>query len=679
MPALMEPPPYSPVEAVTEVLHGVPVTDPYRWLEDQESPRTREWLSAQTRYARSYLDSIPDREQIRERIRQLLDVETYDSLQKVGTRYFFRKRVAGQEQPCICLRDGRDGSDKVLVDPALRETGPHAAVKPLRISLDGRLLLYEVKQGGERTGNFELLDIEKRETLPDVLPRGYLRGFAFAPDSQAFYYVHEALEAKQSNHRAAYKHILGTSFADDKEVFFAGDEDKVRLHIVPGAECLGFLVVRFEESTLTDFYLWSFGDTEDPEPVIRNAAYMFGPLLLKDGRILAITDREAPNFRVVEIRRRIGLEPEFIDVVPCGDQPIQNWTVSGDRVFISYLRELQTEIDIVDLSGNALGHVPVNKWDTVRLLGSSEDGEELFLEQESFTKPVRICSYLPAKSEETVWAERRIPFDSQCFRHTQVWFPAKDGTQIPMFLVGRQEILEGGAHPTIMTSYGGYGVPMTPQFSVFVAFLIERGCLFALPNIRGGSEFGAEWHNAAKRRNRQVAFDDVIAAGEWLIEAGRTEPKKLAIFGGSNSGLLVGVAMTQRPDLFRAVLCMAPILDMLRYHLFDNAHVWKDEFGTAEDPVDLAALLSYSPYRNVRDGTAYPATMIVSGDSDQNCNPLHARKMTARLQAANVSSCPIFLDYTRHRGHSPVLPLSERIEALTDRMAFLCDQLQLTV
>jgi prolyl oligopeptidase len=230
-----------------------------------------------------------------------------------------------------------------------------------------------------------------------------------------------------------------------------------------------------------------------------------------------------------------------------------------------------------------------------------------------------------------------------------------------------------------MTSYGAHGVPMTPQFSIFVAFLIERGCLFALPNIRGGSEFGNEWHGAAKRRNRQVAFDDFLCAAEWLIESGRTEPRRLAIFGGSTSGLLVGAAMTQRPDLFRAVVCMVPMLDMLRYHLFDNAHVWKEEFGTIDDPGDFAALLGYSPYHRVLEGVSYPATMIVSGDSDQNCNPLHARKMIARLQAANVSEHPILLDYSRHRGHSPVLPLSERIQALTDRMAFLCDQLQLPV
>jgi prolyl oligopeptidase len=248
-----------------------------------------------------------------------------------------------------------------------------------------------------------------------------------------------------------------------------------------------------------------------------------------------------------------------------------------------------------------------------------------------------------------------------------------------MFLVGRREVLENGSHPTIMTSYGGYGASMTPQFSVFVAFLIEHRCLFALPNIRGGSEFGSEWHTAAKRRKRQVAFDDFLSAAEWLIETRYTEPRRLAIFGGSNSGLLVGAAMTQRPDLFRAVVCMVPMLDMLRYHLFDNAHLWKDEFGTAEDPEDFAALMNYSPYHSVRYGAAYPATMIISGDRDQNCNPLHARKMTARLQAANSSEHPIILDYCPFRGHSPVLPLSERIEGLTDRIAFLCDQLGLPV
>jgi len=674
----MEPPPYSPVEPVTEVLHGVIVTDPYRWLEDQDSTQTRDWIQEQTEYARAYLDSIPGRERIRERIRELLDVETYDSIQMVGQSYFFRKRLPKQEQHCIYMREGPDAEDRLLVDPADRGTGQYTAVKPLRVSPDGQLLLYEVKEGGERTGAFELLDIVSRRTLPDVLPRGYLRGFAFAPDSRSYYYVHEATAPKLPQ-RAVYHHALGTSFDDDKQIFFAGEGDKLRLSIVPGKGELGFLVYHFLDTPHTDFYLWRFGNERTPTLVVENAGYKFGPLLMNDGRVLAVTDRDAPNSRIVELRVREGLEAEFVDVIPATDVPIQNFVVAESRILVFYTRETKTEIAVFDLFGKSLGELPIDNGDTVRLAGASLDEDELFLERESFTKPIQVYRYSSRTAEAKLWAERRVPFGSQEFSHTQVWYTARDGTRIPMFLVGRRNVLESGRHPAIMTSYGGYGVPMTPRFSVFVAFLLERGCLFALPNIRGGSEFGVEWHEAAKRQNRQVAFDDFICAAEWLIGTGRTVPHRLAIFGGSNSGLLAGAAMTQRPDLFRAVVCMVPMFDMLRYHLFDNAHVWKEELGTADAPKDFAALLRYSPYQSVQQGVFYPATMIVSGDADQNCNPLHARKMTARLQAANASEHPIFLGYSRHRGHSPVLPLGERIDALTDRMAFLCDQLQLPV
>ena len=536
-----------------------------------------------------------------------------------------------------------------------------------------------MKDGGERTGTFEIVDVDRRNVLQDALPRGYLRGFAFAADSKSFYYVHETHTSTRPHYRAAYHHVLGTGFADDKEVFFAGESDKLRLSIIPSNEQLAFLVFHFLEKTLTDLYLWPVDSDDAPELIISRAEYQFGPLLLKDGRILALTDREAPNFRIVEVLPRPGQEPEFRDVVPTSDSAIQSWSIAGERIFVSYIRGLGTEIDIFDFSGRREGLLPTQRADSVRLLSGSTEGDELLFEQESFTKPTQIYRYSPRSTEVQLWAERSVPFEAKDFCNTQVWFTARDGIRIPMFLVGREDVLAHGAHAAIMTSYGGHGVAMTPQFSVFVAFLLERGCLFALPNIRGGSEFGIEWHHAAKRRNRQVAFDDFLSAAEWLIETGRTERQTLAIFGGSNSGLLVAAAMTQRPDLFGAVVCIAPLLDMLRYHLFDNAYVWKDEFGTVDDPDDFAALHEYSPYHRVCDRTSYPAIMLVAGDRDQKCNSLHARKMTARLQAANISDKPIFLDYGPQRGHSPVLPLSARCQALTDRMAFLCDQLNLTV
>ena len=675
MSGLISAPPFSDTEPVTEVLHGLTVADPYRWLEDQDSPRTRRWIEEQTEYARAYLDSIPGRERVRDRIREFLAVETYDSLQKAGTRYFFRKRLPDQEQPCIYMREGAEGEDQLLIDPADRQTGKFTAVKPLRVSADGNLLLYEVKEGGERTGTFECLDLETRKTLSDALPRGYLRGFAFAPDSKSFYYVHESLDAKRPFYRAAYHHWLGSPFSEDQEIFCAGEDGKLRLCLTSDAKRLGFLVYRFLEKTRTDFYLKPFDSEEPPEALVKDADYRFGPRLLLD-KILAITDRDAPNLRIVEVRRRDDGPWEWIDVVAESADRISGWIVGAERIFASYIRQTSTHVAIFDLAGKQTGKMPIRDDETVRLIGGSQESDELLIEAESLTQPIGIFRYSAESGKRTLWAWRSIPFNSANYSYRQVWYTSRDGTPIPMSLMGRRDILASGTHPTIMTSYGGYGVSMTPQFSVLAAFLAERGCLFALPNIRGGSEFGVEWHNAAKRRNRQTAYDDFLCAAEWLIGTGRSIPERFAIFGGSNSGLLVAAALTQRPDLFRAVVCMVPILDMLRYHLFDNAHIWRDEYGTADDPGDFAVLAAYSPYHQVRHGAAYPATMIVSGDADRNCNPLHARKMTARLQAANVSPYPILLDYTKHRGHSPVLPLSERVEGLTDRVAFLCDQLQ---
>jgi len=678
MPTLVEPPPYSPIEVFTDFLHGVPVADPYRWLEDQDSPRTRAWIREQTRYARCYLDAIPGRELIRRRIREFLAVETYDSPQMIGGRYFFRKRLPDQEQPGIYMRDGAEGEDQLLIDPTERGTGEYTAVKPLRISADGRLLLYEVKEGGERTGTFELLDIESRKRFPDSLPRGYLRGFAFAPDGKSFCYAHEAVGARRPFYRAAYHHVLGTPISDDAEIFFAGEDEKIRLGLCSSRECLAILVYRFCEKTLNDIYLKPFEGVGPPKAIFRDVDFILGLRLVGD-RLFAITDRDAPNRRIVEIRLRDDGQHEWADIVPASGALIHNWLVAGDRIFVAYATGMIQEIRIFDFSGKALGELPISRDETLRMIAASPDGEELLLESESFTEPVRIFRCSARNTNKTLWTKRSAPFDPEAYGHSQIGFISKDGTKVPMCLVGRRDVLEGTGNPTIMTSYGGYGVSMTPQFSVLVALLMERGCLFALPHIRGGSEFGVAWHKAAKRRNRQRAYDDFLSAAESLLATGRTAPGKLAIFGGSNSGLLVGAALTQRPDLFGAAVCMVPLLDMLRYHLFDNAHFWKDEFGTVEDLDDFEALAKYSPYHRVRQGTAYPATMLISGDADQNCNPLHARKMTARLQAANSSQHPIFLDYSKFRGHSPVLPLNERIDALTDRVAFLCDQLQLSV
>jgi prolyl oligopeptidase len=677
MPALTFTPPPSPVETVTETIHGQEISDPYRWLEDQESSRTQDWIAAQTRFARTYLDQVPGRERIRERIGELLAVKTYDSLQRVGNRYFFRKRLPEEEQPSIYLRDGDGGEDRLLIDPAAEGPSKFTSVKLLRVSRDGRLVLYEVKEGGERAGTFRLVNADTGARLADTLPRGILRGLVFAPDRKSFYYSHEPLETTRPFYRAAYRHVIGTAMTDDEEIFSAGEDNRLRLFILGDHQHLGVLVNKSFDATYTDFYLRSFQSGSRAVPVLANARDVFEPILV-NGRILALTGRDAPNFRIVEILPLTDGEPRFIEILPERDVRIGQWAVVGDRIFASYTKNGQTEIHEYDFHGHKTGEIPTRDNESVRLVGPLHS-EELTFEAESFTEPIGIWRCSAEDRERKLWARKTVPFDSASYAHLRVSYLSKGGTQIPMYLVGRRDVLESGTHPAIMTSYGGFGASMTPQFSVFVAFLVEHGCLFALPSIRGGGEFGAAWHNQAKRRNRQVAYDDFLCAAEWLIATGRTVPERLAIFGGSNSGLLVGAALTQRPGLFRAAVAIAPMMDMLRYHLFDQSYVWKGEFGTSEDAADFAALLGYSPYHRIREKEAYPATMIVSGDADTNCNPLHARKMTARLQAATTSPYPVILGYSKFRGHSPVLPLSERIEALTDRMAFLSDQLQLAV
>jgi len=675
MSGVLSSPPPTKIEEVTDVLHGVSVSDPYRWLEDQKSEQTRAWLDAQSGYVRSYLDAVAGRDRIKSRVRELLAVETMDSLLCSDDRCVFRKRAPEQEQAGIYLRSGSGGPDELLLDPAEIDQDRFTSIKPVRLSRDGRLLLFEIKHGGERMGRFGILDIQSRRQLSDELPHGYLRGFAFAPDARSFYYVHEAEGVARAGRHSVNHHVLGTALKQDQEIFAIDGDKNTRLHIAPGEVALGFLVHRLCEKTYTDFYFWRFQGVA--VPLIKGAEYRIGPHLHSSGRIFAMTDRNARNFRIVELCLKRDQEPEFVEIVPESSVPIADWTTTERWICISYVHSRGSSIHIFNLQGKKLRELIVNAADNVRMTSTASERDEIFLERESFTSPVETYRYSIRQGRPQLWNRRKLAVTGDRYSHVHVRFTSKDDVEISMFLVGRRDVLASGLRPTVMTSYGGFGVSVKPQFSALVMYLMERGCLFALPRIRGGSDFGRAWHDAARRRKRQVAIDDFLTAAEWLISTGRTDSRRLAIFGGSNSGLLVLAAMTQRPDLFRAVLAIAPLSDMVRYHMFDRAYQWREELGTSEDPDDLAALTSYSPYHRVRDGGEYPATMIVSGDRDQNCNSLHARKMTARLQAANRSVRPIVLDYSPLRGHSPVLPLSERIRALTDRLAFLTDQLEL--
>jgi len=665
---------------VTEILHGIPVTDPYRWLEDQYSPHTRKWLEQQAAYAREYLDPLPGRNRIRQRVEELLAQDIISEPWKVGSRYFYLRRKAHQEQPVIMMREGNFNKEIVLVDPAARGEGTSTAVSILNISRDGNILVYGVKRDGTDSQSIEFLEITHRQILPDRLPDGLRPGLVFSSDKLGFFYAHEIVDAPGTNHRAVYRHNFGEPAEKDSEIFCAGEDANLHVGVFGSGDgkLLGYTVTLLSDPTKFDLYLQDLENSKPPQKIVQRVESLFCPFFVGH-RLLALTDQKAPNRRIVAIDPDYPNPDHWSDIVSESQQRIQSFAVAGDFVCVSYHEGNCSRIESVGLTSGRRNTIPCPRRGIVDLIRRPTESDTLFYEFSTFERPPTILSYRPADGEHEVWARTYVPFDPSTIEHEQVRYRSKDGTEVPMFLVAQRGRLAAGPLPTLLTGYGGFGFNHTPQFKSSSIFLIEQGFLFAIANVRGGGELGEEWHCAGKRRNRQNAFDDFISAAEWLVQNRYADPQKIAISGGSNAGLLVGAALTQRPSLFRAVVCSGPLLDMLRYHRFDLANRWTEEYGSSDNPEDFQYLVAYSPYHCVQDGVPYPSVMFVSGDADTRCNPMHARKMAARLQAATSSSHPILLNYKPTWGHMPVQPLSLRIDAVTDRLTFICHELGVSV
>jgi prolyl oligopeptidase len=676
MPLTLNHQPATPVEPVTEILHGVPITDPYRWLENQNSPRTRKWLEEQTAYTRAYLDAIPGRERIRDRVGQLLSTSIVADIWSVGDRHFFLKRYEDRQQPAIVKRDGLFGEETVLVDPEALASGPATALSVAAISHDGRFIAYFVRQGGTDHAALEILDVERKVVLPDRLSQGFCSGFAFAPNGMGFFYSHRALHDSRPSYRVALWHRFGTDPSQDREIFFAGEKPNLFLGILnsPEAQLLAFAAFTTGKQRNTSIYLSTLSPEAVPKLLLYEIAGFFVPFFVR-GQFFGYTDWGAPNFRIVRIDIADADPRHWRDVVPESDLRIQHFAVAGDRIFVTRIDRFSTKIEGFGLDGGRKDDIPLPPHGSVNLLNRTNASDKLFYSYTSICKPSTVYLYDTRNEDVTVWDEANVPLNPLTVALEEVIYTSKDGASIPLLLAVRKDLFHSGPLPIFLTGYGGFGSCVTPRFTVFATFLIEQGFLFAVPALRGGSELGEEWHLAGRRENRQNSFDDFIAAAEWLITQNRSVPNHLAIGGGSNAGLLVGAAITQRPDLFRAAICLGPLLDMTRYHLFDFAAGWADEYGSPEDERDFRSLLAYSPYHRVENGAAYPAVLLISGDADTRCNPMHARKMAARLQAATSSGRPILLDYKLTWGHAPLQPLTRRIEALTDRLAFICHEL----
>jgi prolyl oligopeptidase len=668
---------------VIEVLHGEAIADPYRWLEDGEAPETRLWTDRQNELTESYLAAVPARERIRSRLGELLSIGVLGTPTPVRGRYFYVRRDGRQNQPVLYWRQGLEGTDRVAVDPnGLNEAGT-TALDWYYPSEDGRLLAYGLSENGNEESVLHLLDLDSGQHLADRIPRMRAAALAWLPDGSAFYYSRypaqdEVPDGEVHYHRAIYFHRLGTDPADDPLVYRPAQKEYwPGVSLSPDGRWLLIEVARTFDQT--DLYLRDLASGGPLVPVAMNLPASFEGEIAH-GRLFIRTNLDAPTYRLYVVDPEHPEREAWREIVEAQpDAVLEGAAVTGHRLALTYLERASSRLRITDLEGEPVQEVPLPALGSVFGVGAEWDGQELFYGFSSYTVPPSVYRIDLTTGSSALWRRVEADVDPARFEVRQVSYASRDGTSVSMFLVHRAGLPLNGENPTYLTGYGGFNISMTPSFSRSLLLWLEHGGVVAIPNIRGGGEYGERWHQAGILASKQNSFDDFIGAAEWLIAQGYTRPERLAAAGGSNGGLLVGAVLTQRPDLFRAVLGQVPLLDMLRYHRFLIARLWIPEYGSADDPVQFRWLRDYSPYHRVRDGVAYPAVLLATAESDTRVDPMHARKMAARLQAATSTNRPILLRLESRAGHGAGKPLSKVLDELTDTWTFVFSELGVQV
>jgi prolyl oligopeptidase len=656
-----------------ETFHGVALTDPYHWLEDFDSADTSTFIEAEDQFARAHLARAPGQDFLRRRLSELTRRDSLSVPAVEGGRYFYTKTRADADLPVICVRKGFDGPEEVLIDPATLSADRTANAQLMDISRDGKLVAYSVRQSGQDEVEIRLKEVDSLRDLPDRLPKALYGSVSFRPDRSGFYY---ARRSRSEGSRILF-HRLGSTPDADEEVFGKGLGPSVFL----GAEVTSdgrWLIVQAEQGWAKS-EVW-YGDLAKKEPLrslTSGLEEQFRVRVAGRGTLILETTWKAPRGRVLLVKLESPAREKWREVVPESQDSINGVAVIGGRLFVSYLHDVRLKIAIFSLDGKALGEVPLSGPVSGGILGDW-DRDEGFLSFQSFTAPGEIWSYRASTGEKRLWFARRVPVDKDAFEVRQEWFTSKDGTRVPMFLIHKKGLAFDGERPTLLTGYGGFNVSLTPGFSSLAILWAELGGVWARPSLRGGSEFGEGWHRAGMLEKKQNVFDDFIAAAEWLVKNKVTNPSRLAISGTSNGGLLVGAALTQRPDLFRAVYCGYPDLDMVRYYRYtknNNAPALL-EYGDASIAAQFPFLRSWSPYERVSEGTRYPAVLLATGEGDTRVPPQQAVKMAAKLQWATRSGLPVLLRFDRKSGHAGGRPQSKVIEDQAAEQAFLLDQLR---
>jgi prolyl oligopeptidase len=659
-------------QEVTETLHGVRITDPYRWLEDQNSPETRAWIEAQNAYSRPLLDKVAARAKFRRRVGELMRVDQASMPVERGGRYFYLRRGADQDQASLVMR--RDGKDEVLVDPAALSPDHKSSLSLLSVTADGKLVAYGIRRGGQDEVTVRLLDVDARKELPDRMERGRYQ-VSLKPDHSGFFYTTYRAGIGQ---RIRY-HAMGGGPAQDRLIFGEGygPEMGMGADVTEDGRWLVVEVVEGSAGDNAEIWVADLKAGGAARPVVKGLGAHFTPVAGGD-TLFVQTDWKAPNGRVLAIDLLHPEQTHWREVVPAGPDPIQAIAVAGGRFVVEYLHNVTQRLVVFAPDGRRAGEIALpSDAGAVSALSGEWSKPDLFYRFESFAMPVSIRRYAVGNGKQDVWWRATTPVDSARFEVRQIWYASKDGTRVPMFVIYRKGLKLDGSHPTLVTGYGGFDISDTPAFNPRAVAWAEAGGVFALANLRGGSEFGEAWHKAGMLANKQNVFDDFIAAAEALVKQGYTQPARLGIFGRSNGGLLVGAALTQRPDLFRAVVCGYPLFDMLRYQKFLVACWWTPEYGSSDNAAQFKYLYEYSPYQHVRTGVKYPAVLFVTGDGDTRVAPLHARKMTALLQASSASGLPVLLAYDTEAGHSAGMPVGKQIDEAVDELSFFSWQLGL--
>jgi len=657
---------------VKDTYGGTVVADPYRWLEDQQSSETRTWIEAEQKCTDAALSSVADRAFLSSRLGELLHSDSYEAPTERGGRYFFRKRPAGGDLSLLYIRRGVNAPEEILIDPLPWSADHSASVSLESVSRDGKFVFYGRRDGGQDQVTLRVLEVDSKTTLSDAFPNGQYFGVEPTPDNKAVYYSRVTPDGPR-----AFYHRMGDDPAKDPVIFGQnlGKDKILALQLSEDGTFLVYLVIYGSGSEQSEIYVQNVKEKGPVLTAVNNEKALFFPSFAGN-RLFIFTNWKAPQWRVVSADLATPQREHWRDLVPEGSVHLEGIAAAGGKLVCQYTHDASSELKVFDANGKFESSIALPSLGSVSSPSGRWESSEFFYSFESYDSAPAIFRYNVKEAKSQVWARNKEVFDASGLEIEQVWYSSKDKTRIPMFLFHKKGVKLDGSNPVLLTGYGGFDVSETPYYWPLALLWVERGGIYADANLRGGGEFGEAWHHAGMFEKKQTVFDDFFAAAEYLISQKYTATSKLAVLGGSNGGLLMGASITQRPELFRAVVCSYPLLDMLRYQKFLEGPYWVSEYGSSENLDQFKFLYAYSPYHRLVEGTKYPATLFVTGDGDTRVAPLHARKMAARLQAANGSKNPILLLYDTKSGHSGGRPVKKTIEELTDILSFLFWQLE---